>query len=71
MGKTNEKELVINIEKNKQLDFMAKIKKKLNFISLQIFLKQNAVHIIVRGPRERINYAIQQIKRIQKETKDL
>ncbi|MFX0132644.1 MAG: hypothetical protein ACFFDN_03255 [Candidatus Hodarchaeota archaeon] len=69
MGKTNKKELVINVENNKQLDFMNKIKKKLNFISLQILLKQNSVHIILKGPRERINYAIQVIKRIQKEMK--
>ena len=70
MGRTNKKEIVLNIESNKQLDFITKIKKKLNFIGLQIIFKQNSIHIILRGPRERINYAIQIIKKIQKENKD-
>ncbi len=69
LGRTNKKELVINIKNNKQLDFITKIKKKLNFIGLQIILKQNSIHIILSGPRERINYAIQMIKKIQKENK--
>lgn len=67
MAKTNEKELIIKIENNKELDFITTIKKRINFLSLHILLKQNAVHVILRGPRERINYAIQVLKKIQKE----
>ena len=67
LAKTNKKEIIINIEKDKQLDFLTKIKKKLTFLDLQILLKQNSIHLTLKGPRERINYAIQIIKRIQKE----
>ncbi|MHA1299170.1 MAG: hypothetical protein ACTSO9_07045 [Candidatus Helarchaeota archaeon] len=71
MAKTNKKTIIINIDSSKQLDLLSKIKKKLTFISLQIELKKNSIYLTLKGPRERINYGIQVIKRVQKEMKEL
>jgi len=71
LAKTNKKTLIIRIENNKQLDFITNIKKKLTFLSFQINLKRDSIHLTLKGPRERINYGIQIIKKIQKEMKIL
>ncbi len=71
MAKTEKKEVFIDLSKIKTSEFLDKIKIKLkNLINFNIRMnKPNQISILLKGPRERINYAMSIIKNVMEENK--
>ena len=70
MAKTEKKEVFIDLAKISAADFLEKLKIKVNFIDFNVKMnKPNQISILLKGPRERINYAMSIIKNIMEEYK--
>jgi len=70
LAKTEKKEIFIDLSKVSASDFLDKVKTKVNFINFNVRMnKPNQISILLKGPRERINYAMSIIKNIMEEYK--
>ena len=71
MAKTEKKEVFIDMKKlTNAPEFLEKIKGKVNFINFNVRMtKPNQISILLKGPRERINYAMSIIKSMIEEYK--
>jgi len=70
MAKTEKKEVFIDLSKISAPDFLDKVREKVNFIDFNVKMtKPNQIAILLKGPRERINYAMSIIKNIMEEYK--
>jgi len=71
VAKTTKKEIVIDLKKISNPEFLDIIRKKLNFLDVSIKMnKPGQVSILLKGVRERINYGASIIRNLINEYKD-
>ncbi|MHC1590632.1 MAG: hypothetical protein ACXQS8_00940 [Candidatus Helarchaeales archaeon] len=70
LAKTTSKEISFVIEDPIERErFLSEVRKKTRFVNLQLQFKHQKVSITIRGPRERVLYAISLIRKIHQETR--
>ena len=70
MARTTTKTITYLIEDTIEREaFLSQIRVKVKFVDLQIFFKSLKINITVRGPRERVLYAIHLIRKIREDVR--